>query len=305
MGVSIMATIQIDAERCRKCGKCVQVCPTLFEQDAKGTIPRLLDTTRCNECGHCVAMCPGEAIAHSSFPTGSISPIHSERLPDTTQLLELLRSRRSIREFRPKPVERALIEQIIAGARCAPSAHNVQSTQYIVVQDPTVLKQIVELTMAQYQWWRNLLNNPLVRAITRLTMGATRQAMLNGLSENFTALIDRHQQGDDPILRDAPTLLIFHADRHADFAGVNANLALQNASLVCETLKLGAFYTGYVVAGSHYNARLAKLLKLPRDHKIYAGLAIGYPRFHYQNWIERKPAQIQWFAQGGKHPNQR
>jgi nitroreductase/NAD-dependent dihydropyrimidine dehydrogenase PreA subunit len=293
-----MATIQIDAERCRQCGTCVQICPTLFEQDAQGTVPHVLDTARCTECGHCVAMCPGEAIAHSSFPPGSITPIQPEQLPDTGQLMELLRSRRSIREFRPKPVERALIEQIIEAARFAPSAHNVQSTQYIVVQDPAVLKQVVELTIAQYQRWRNLLDNPIVRSITRLAMGATGQASLDGILEDFTALIDRYQQGDDPILREASTLLIFHADRHAGFAGTNANLALQNASLVCETLKLGAFYTGYMVAGSNYNARLTRLLKLPADHKIYAGLAIGYPRFHYENWIERKPAQIQWFAQG-------
>jgi len=300
-----MATIQIDAERCRKCGTCVQICPALFEQDAKGTIPRVLDTARCTECGHCVAMCPGEAIAHSRFPPGSITPIQPERLPNTMQLMELLRSRRSIREFRPKPVERALIEQIIEAARFAPSAHNVQSTEYIVVQDPAVLKQVVDLTITQYRRWRNLLSNPIVRSITRLTMGATRQASLDEILEDFTGLIDQYQQGNDPILREASTLLIFHADRHAGFAGTNANLALQNASLVCETLKLGAFYAGYVVAGSNYNARLAKLLKLPRDHKIYAGLAIGYPRFHYQNWIERKPAQIQWFEPGGKHHDKR
>jgi nitroreductase/NAD-dependent dihydropyrimidine dehydrogenase PreA subunit len=300
-----MATIQIDAERCRQCGTCVQVCPTLFEQDTKGTVPHVLDTARCTECGHCVAMCPDEAIAHSSFPPGSITPIQPERLPDTGQLMELLRSRRSIREFRSKPVERALIEQIVEAARFAPSAHNVQSTEYIVVQDPAILKQIVELTIAQYRRWRNLLSNPIVRPITRLTMGAAGQAMLNEISKNFTDLIDQYEQGHDPILREAPTLLIFYADRHVGFAGTNANLALQNASLVCETLKLGAFYAGYVVAGSNFNARLARLLKLPPNHKIYAGLAIGYPRFHYKNWIERKPAQIQWFDQGDKHHDQR
>ncbi len=41
--------------------------------------------------------------------------------------------------------------------------------------------------------------------------------------------------------------------------------------------------------------KLARLLKLPPNHKIYTGLAIGHPRFKYNNWIERKPARIQWF----------
>ena len=291
----MMATLQIDAERCKKCGKCVQICPKIFAQDIKGTVPHLQDTARCIECGHCVAICPGEAISHSSFPPGSISPIQPERLPNTAQLMELLRSRRSIREFRKKPVERALIEQIIEGAQFAPSGHNVQSTEYIVVQDPAVLKQVVKLTIDQYKWWQSLLRNPVIRPVTRLMMGAKGQSMLDELVKSFTNLISQYEQGADPILRETSTLLIFHADRHAGFAGVNANLALQNASLVCETLKLGAFYAGYMVAGSNFNAGLTKLLKLPPDHKIYAGLAIGYPRVHYKNWIERKPARIQWF----------
>lgn len=297
-----MTTIQIDAERCQKCGKCVQICPTIFAQDAKGTIPHLLDTTRCTECGHCVAICPGEAISHSTFPPGTIAPIQPEQLPDTAQMMELLRSRRSIREFRKKQVDRALVEQIIEAARFAPSSHNVQSTEYIVVQDPAVLKQIVELTIAQYRRWRNLLGNPVARILTRLVRGAAGQAALDEILENFADLIDRYRQGSDPILREAPTLLIFHGDRHVGFAGVNANLALQNASLVCETLKLGAFYTGYVVAGSNFNPRLVRLLKLPPNHKIYAGLAIGHPRFHYKNWIERQPARIQFNARSPYPP---
>jgi Fe-S-cluster-containing hydrogenase component 2 len=44
-----MATIQIDAERCQKCGTCVQICPNIFTQDAARTVPYLLDTSHCIE----------------------------------------------------------------------------------------------------------------------------------------------------------------------------------------------------------------------------------------------------------------
>lgn len=289
-----MATIQIDAERCQKCGTCVQICPNIFTQDAARTVPYLLDTSHCSECGHCVAICPSEAISHSSFLPDHIHPIESALLPSREQLMELLRSRRSIREFRKQPIERTIIEQMIEGARFAPSAHNVQSTEFIVVQDKAVLSQLVKLTLDQFALWRNLIRNPLIRPFTRVMMGASGQKMLNGLVQTFTDLISQYKQGNDPILREASTLLLFHADRYAGFSGVNANLALQNASLVAETLKLGTFYTGYIVSASNFNSKMAKLLKLPPTHKIYAGLAIGYPRVHYTNWIERKPAQIQW-----------
>ena len=163
----------------------MQICPTIFVQDDKETVPHLLDTARCIECGHCVAICPGEAISHSSFPPGSCSPIQPEQLPDTAQLIELLRSRRSIREFRKKSVDRALIEQIIEGARFAPSSHNSQSTEYIVVQDPAVLRQVVEPAQSR---WREpkeiILKNRDLFSISRLNLST------------ITAFLEKETRGE-------------------------------------------------------------------------------------------------------------
>jgi nitroreductase len=223
----------------------------------------------------------------------SIHPVHPEMLPSTEQVLELLRTRRSVREFRAKAVEKEVIETIIEGARFAPSAHNVQSTEFVVIQEKAVLSQVVALTV---DYLRNLvknLRNPLIRQIYRLIAGKEIQAAIDGLEE-LTEVIHHYEGGEDIILHDAPTLLLFHANRSAMFAGVNANLALQNATLVCQTLGLGNFYTGFVIAACDRDKRIAKLLELPPDHKIYGGLAIGYPKFRYPHWIERKPARIQW-----------
>ncbi len=290
-----MSTIQIEAERCKKCGTCVQICPTeLFEQDAKGSVPKVLDTAHCIDCGHCVAICPNEAISHSSFPSGSIHTVHPEMLPNVEQLMELLRSRRSVREFKNKPVERELIEQVIDGARFAPSAHNVQSTEFIVIQDKAILSQIVRLTVERLKLWSKLLKNPVIRTCNRLIAGQATGAKVDELADYFAEVFGQYEQGVDLVLHDAPTLLLFHADPYAGFAAINANLALQNASLVCETLGLGAFYIGYAIAACNFNHKMAKLLQLPPKHKVYGGLAIGYPKFHYQNWIERNPARINW-----------
>ena len=291
-----MSTIQIEAERCKKCGTCVQICPAdLFKQEEKGTVPKIMDTADCLDCGHCVAICPTQAISHSIFPSGSIYPVHLEMLPNTEQVMELLRSRRSVREFRNKPIERELIEQVIEGARFAPSAHNVQSTEFIVIQDKAVLSQIVQLTVDRMKLWRNLIKNPVIWAFIRLFTGKATQTNLEGFAKDFAELVRRYEQGTDPVLHDAPTLLLFHANQYAGFAGTNANLALQNASLICETVGLGAFYTGYVVAACGSNPRMSKLLKLSPNHKVYGGLAIGYSKLRYHNWMERKPAHIQWF----------
>jgi nitroreductase len=63
-------------------------------------------------------------------------------MPTAEQVMALLKTRRSIRAFRDKPLARETVERIIDGARFAPSVHNSQSTQYLVVQDRAVLNQL-------------------------------------------------------------------------------------------------------------------------------------------------------------------
>jgi nitroreductase len=57
-----------------------------------------------------------------------------------------MRSRRSKRLFKDTPVERDVLEKVIEAARFAPSHHNDQSTEFIVVQDKKIIKEITTLT---------------------------------------------------------------------------------------------------------------------------------------------------------------
>ena len=70
-----------------------------------------------------------------------------EELPvaDYASLLGLLKFRRSVRGFRPDPVPRALIEQILEAARWAPSAGNSQPWEFLVVEDRDTIQRLAEL----------------------------------------------------------------------------------------------------------------------------------------------------------------
>ncbi|MDJ0738001.1 MAG: nitroreductase family protein [Nostocaceae cyanobacterium] len=290
-----MSPIVIEKEKCKHCGICVEICPErLLFQSEKGTVPQVLDSG-CISCGHCVAICPTEAITHTDFPPGSIHPIHPELLPSAEQVLELIRDRRSVREFRNKPVEKEVIEQIIEAARFAPSSDNIQSTEFVVIQDKAILAEIVRLSIDFYRrmvLFIKPMTYPLIRNLLN-AIGVKKVEAAIEMLNSFMNIIKAYDDGNDLILYNAPVLILFHADRQVGFAGVNANLALQNSALMCEALKLGCFYTGFVVAACWEN-RIANLLRLPKDHKIYGGIALGYPKFKYRNWIERKPARIQW-----------
>jgi NAD-dependent dihydropyrimidine dehydrogenase PreA subunit len=62
---SDVVTINIDHDKCKGHGDCVDVCPvSVYELvDGKSTAPNVEE---CIECCACVEACPEEAIVHSS-----------------------------------------------------------------------------------------------------------------------------------------------------------------------------------------------------------------------------------------------
>ena len=169
------------------------------------------------------------------------------RCPHTEQVMALLKTRRSIRAFRDKPLAKDTIEMIIDGARFAPSGHNSQSTEFLVVQDRDLLNQVSATVIEYLKFEIKRFANPLFRTLALL---ADRELAESGLHEipGFKRMIQMFESGTDPILHGAPVLLAFHARRTVGFADVNAQLALQNASLVAHSLGIGHFYTGWVLS---------------------------------------------------------
>lgn len=53
-----------------------------------------------------------------------------------------IHSRRSIRKYLPNPISKTLIEEIIAAAMQAPSAHDRQPWHFIVIDDKSILSSI-------------------------------------------------------------------------------------------------------------------------------------------------------------------
>jgi nitroreductase/NAD-dependent dihydropyrimidine dehydrogenase PreA subunit len=295
-----MYEVKINAERCKKDGLCAKVCPKgIFVQREKLTIPELMDEEGCIACGQCVAICRQGAISHSEFPATTLRAIQFEQMPTPEDVMVLLKTRRSIRAFRDKTLAKDTIETIIDGARFAPSGHNSQSTEYLVVRDRDLLNQVSALVIEYLKFEIKRFENPLFRT---LALAGNRESAESGLHEipGFKRKIQMFESGADPILNGAPVLLAFHARRTVGFGGVNAQLALQNASLVAHTLGIGHFYTGWVLAPCRapmaraWNRRIPNLLGIPSDNNLHGALALGFPIPRFKNMIERRPARITW-----------
>ena len=75
---------------------------------------------------------------------------------------------------------------------------------------------------------------------------------------------------------------------------INASLALHNAALMAYSQGLGSVFTYILVQACARDKSVQRLVKLPENHKVHGGLAIGYPQFKYKKWMEKRPPKVMW-----------
>ena len=58
------------------------------------------------------------------------------------EFFEVVQERRSVRQYRPEPVPRDVLERIVATGIEAPSGCNMQLRQYVIVDDPPLMDRL-------------------------------------------------------------------------------------------------------------------------------------------------------------------
>ena len=284
-----MVDIKINSELCENCNKCVEICPEGVLKRNK-EVPKIFDIEYCMSCGQCVSICSVNAIIHHDFPEKSIHSINSNLEVSTNQVLEILRTRRSVRAFKKKKVEKEILEKVIDAANFAPSAKNKQTTKYVIVQDKNTLDAVTKITFNFMKEAIKLFNNPSFIS----SVDPDEAEVFSSIKPSYNHILNAYEKGSDLILHNAPVLLFFYAKKGALSAEVNANLALHNAALMSAGLGLGSFYAGYITGASSRTENIIKLLNIPDDHEIHAVLAIGYPKYLFKYWMDKKSPVIKW-----------
>ncbi|HVB96100.1 MAG TPA: nitroreductase family protein [Chloroflexota bacterium] len=93
----------------------------------------------------------GDEKGTGNRPASSVEVIAPARdLP----FARLVRERRSVRSYRPDPVPRDLIEQVVEAAGWAPSPHGRQPWRFVVLTQPSLKAQLAEAMGSE--WLRQL-----------------------------------------------------------------------------------------------------------------------------------------------------
>jgi nitroreductase len=84
---------------------------------------------------------------------------------DADQLLSLMKSRRSIRQYQDREVPDNVIEQILEAGRWAPSASNRQPWHFIVIRQPEIQQAVSEHAAYFFIRWAHVEDAPVIIAL--------------------------------------------------------------------------------------------------------------------------------------------
>lgn len=279
-------------EKCNACLLCVKDCVAgvIQEQDKA---PAIVAPDWCNRCSHCLAVCPKDAIVNDALNPSDVRPVHRDLLSPKA-FAEIVLSRRSVRQYKKRPVARETVEKILDVARFSPTASNTQNVSYIVVQDGELLQKISERVFSFGQRLFGLSRSTAGRAV----IGAAKRAGAGASLDRYINGMEFYQQeakkGRDFILHHAPVLLLVLAPSRAPFSCDNCNIAAANITNYAHSLGLGTCYTGMLTMALKFDPALRKMVKVPRGKRVFASLVMGHPAYAHTRTASRKQPEVRW-----------
>ncbi|MDM8536078.1 nitroreductase family protein [Desulfobacterales bacterium HSG17] len=263
-----MDFIKIDKNLCNKDGICIATCPFLLFKKGRDDFPVTIEyaETMCIDCRHCVSVCPTGAITIKGVAADDCKPIRKDLIVSEDAIEQLIKTRRSIRAYKSKPVPQDVLNRLINIMRWAPTARNGQPVSWIVVQEKEKIHKIGAMTA---QWMRE--------------------------TDLLPQIADAYDQGVDMILRNAPVIVVAHADAGGFNPVADCTIAITDLELAAHAFGIGGCWAGFFMRASNGYKPLVELLSLPKNHKVYGALMLGYPKYKYHRIPTRKPAEIRWW----------
>ena len=272
-----MDLFKVNQQTCNQDGICAAICPAGLIDFRKGGYPTPIAEAEeiCVRCGHCVAVCPTGSLSHREIPLDRCLPVRKDFLLTAEHCEYFLRSRRSIRVYKKKQVPRKDIARLIEIARYAPSGHNSQCAEWLVLGNKDELRKLAGIVA---DWMRWMIGN-MTEIASYLHLDRT---------------VKRWADGKDIILRDAPAVIIAHAAKDNGMAPVACTIALTYLELAATSMGLGCCWAGYFNAAATTFPPMIEALQLPAGHQSFGSMMVGYPKFSYHRLPVRKSLGITW-----------
>jgi len=173
--------------------------------------------------------------------------------------LEMIKSRRTVRDFSEKNIPVGVIENAVRTAASAPSGANKEPWHFVIVKDPAVKKKIREAAEKEEKEFYE---------------HRAPDSWLEDLNQFKT---DWHK----PFLEVAPALIVVFRQSYRDLGSTRRKNYYVNESVgIASGFLLAALHNAGLVTLTHTPSPmgfLEKILKRPKNEKAFLLIPVGYP----------------------------
>ena len=178
------------------------------------------------------------------------------------ETLEAIRTRRSVRKYKPIPVKDDELEVVLESARWAPSWANTQCWRFVVVRDADMRAKLAETTPTRAS-----------QAIREAPIAIVACAELGKSG---------YRKGE-------------MVTEKGDWYMFDVALAMQNMVLAAHDIGLGTVHVGYFD-----HQRVAELLDLPEGIVVVEMTPLGYPDEEPLAPQRKEPSEIIFYERYGR-----
>ena len=180
-------------------------------------------------------------------------------LQRSKHFLEMIKSRRTVRDFSEKNIPAGVIENAVRAAASAPSGANKEPWHFVIVKDPALKKKIrVAAEKEEKEFYEH----------------RAPDSWLEDLNQFKT---DWHK----PFLEVAPALIVVFRQSYIDLGSTRRKNYYVNESVgIASGFLLAALHNAGLVTLTHTPSPmgfLEKILKRPKNEKAFLLIPVGYP----------------------------
>jgi nitroreductase/NAD-dependent dihydropyrimidine dehydrogenase PreA subunit len=312
-----MGVMRVDQSKCNKCGLCLQNCPFRAWEYDEGGFPALKEQYACFSCYNCKVACPNDAInivepyhvtdgywKTDSYPLPAKVPLEpkdeSGNPTEWNAIEKAILERRSVRNFKDKPVPESLIQRVLEAGRFAPSAGNCQPWKFIVITNKALLKEIDTTVKKSVQLLYKMYLND--KAVKNLVTFAKESPGIYDPRVVYGGMGCIGQNEDISVSFNAPVVILILGDERAPNYEINIGICGQNMNLVANSLGIKAFWNGFLAGFTEGIPPLKKKLGIKSPWKIVESICMGYPAFKQEGIVPREYRPVTWFREGSDGP---
>lgn len=171
-------------------------------------------------------------------------------------LQTIIHTRRSTRKYKPDPLPKELLDEIIEAGRMAPSGNNNQSTHFIAITDPARLAELREV----------------------MTGVLAHIPVKEGMPPPLVGLINKAKRETVDVGYGAPALVLAANKKEYYNAMADCSCALENIMLMANACGVGSCWINqyYLLREAPPIRAFMERLGLKEDEEVCGAVVLGY-----------------------------